>query len=111
MCHLILERFWRVKGWVVVLSSEMKFGAEELEWSPSQTHGVVSFLEMKVLATIWGKGNQIIEEECIDWGEESEYGGEDARGGTEDESPLQSWLWVSGLRSKEDQEIFVSWKS
>lgn len=48
---------------MVVPSSEMKFGAEELEISLSQILGVVSFLEMKVLATIGGKGDQIIEGE------------------------------------------------
>lgn len=48
---------------MVVPSSEMKFGAEELERSLSQILGVVSFLEMKVLATIGGKGDQIIEGE------------------------------------------------
>lgn len=47
----------------MVPSSEMKFGAEELERSLSQILGVVSFLEMKVLATIGGKGDQIIEGE------------------------------------------------
>lgn len=47
----------------MVPSSEMKFGAEELEISLSQILGVVSFLEMKVLATIGGKGDQIIEGE------------------------------------------------
>lgn len=41
---LILERFCRVKGWMVVPCSEMEFGAEEFEWSLSQPHGDVSFL-------------------------------------------------------------------